>query len=442
MVDKVTLTRLANLQNEDTAVTAINNNSTAITTAMDNTLSRDGTSPNQMTANLDMNSNHLLNLPAPTSPAEPLRLTDVSLLSGGAPTFSPIPVAGTTGQVLTKNSGSNFDVGWTTPVNPSTVFPVSNTLRDDGKTLYWDNVAATHKYAWASPADRVADLRDFLDMQYGVGGWTYRTAAHNGSDCTTAMNTALAAVRTRYGYGSVRVNGAGIFKFASGIDPTALRGMNIIGENPSSSQMVFDMNTGVAFNFNGSGGFNSGGLKNINVYIEDGYPASTTYGILLQGDATFQPDAMVFENLTFTRLGTTSFWYNGFICDASARTAPQGNRVCNLKNINIFTCRNIGAQFINAVQWSVDNFGVYVGSGVGNDVFIDGGGTTLTNTTQFDFRRFSIAGTLHLNNCQKVYLNGTAAAATANSTAVRCSGFLEGTTLAGTFGSPSSVTVL
>lgn len=63
MVDKVTLTSLANLQNENTAVTSINANNAAITTAINNTLSRDGTSPNQMGAPLDMNSFGILNCP-------------------------------------------------------------------------------------------------------------------------------------------------------------------------------------------------------------------------------------------------------------------------------------------------------------------------------------------------------------------------------------------
>lgn len=45
--------------------------------AFDNTLSRDGTSPNEMLADLDMNSNRILNLPAPTSMEEPLRLLDL-----------------------------------------------------------------------------------------------------------------------------------------------------------------------------------------------------------------------------------------------------------------------------------------------------------------------------------------------------------------------------
>lgn len=77
---KLTLSDLSNLQNEQSAVAAINSNSTAIETAFENTLSRDGTSPNTMSADLDMNSNNILNLPYPASATEPVRLSDVSAL--------------------------------------------------------------------------------------------------------------------------------------------------------------------------------------------------------------------------------------------------------------------------------------------------------------------------------------------------------------------------
>jgi hypothetical protein len=43
------------------SVTVLNENFTAIENAFENTLSRDGTTPNQMTADLDMNSNDILN---------------------------------------------------------------------------------------------------------------------------------------------------------------------------------------------------------------------------------------------------------------------------------------------------------------------------------------------------------------------------------------------
>lgn len=84
MTDKIALTDLANLQNENTAVAAINNNNAVIQTAFDNTLSRDGSTPNEMLSPLDMNSQAILNLPLPISGQSPLRLQDYNtLLSGG-----------------------------------------------------------------------------------------------------------------------------------------------------------------------------------------------------------------------------------------------------------------------------------------------------------------------------------------------------------------------
>lgn len=74
---KVTLADVANLQDTTTAKTTINNNSAAIVAAVENTLSRDGTSPNQMQANLDMNSYRILNLPAPVYGTDPVRLDDI-----------------------------------------------------------------------------------------------------------------------------------------------------------------------------------------------------------------------------------------------------------------------------------------------------------------------------------------------------------------------------
>jgi len=50
----------------------INNNNAEIEQAFDNTLSRDGSSPNQMEADIDMNSNRLLNLPDAITGSEPL----------------------------------------------------------------------------------------------------------------------------------------------------------------------------------------------------------------------------------------------------------------------------------------------------------------------------------------------------------------------------------
>ena len=56
---------------------ALTENFEAIEATLEKTLSRDGTAPNQMEANLDMNGNRILNLPEPESSGEPARLADI-----------------------------------------------------------------------------------------------------------------------------------------------------------------------------------------------------------------------------------------------------------------------------------------------------------------------------------------------------------------------------
>lgn len=94
---KLTTSDLVNLQNETSAVTTINNNFALTETALENTLSRDGTTPNTMSANLDMNGQNITNLPAPAGPLEPLRLTDITAYIdqlSGTSTLLPAAVAG------------------------------------------------------------------------------------------------------------------------------------------------------------------------------------------------------------------------------------------------------------------------------------------------------------------------------------------------------------
>lgn len=61
MPDKITLGSIASFQNDTTAVAQYNANNALITAALDNSLSRDGTSPNQMLSALDLNGNVILN---------------------------------------------------------------------------------------------------------------------------------------------------------------------------------------------------------------------------------------------------------------------------------------------------------------------------------------------------------------------------------------------
>src|SRR5258705_867553 len=97
-MSKIVLNNLSSLSNEQAAIALINVNNDTIEAAWDNTLSRDGTSPNQMLSSLDLNSNRIFNLPFPASSTEPLRKADF-VSAGGV-----INVVGITGPVSTTNT--------------------------------------------------------------------------------------------------------------------------------------------------------------------------------------------------------------------------------------------------------------------------------------------------------------------------------------------------
>lgn len=77
---KLTTSDLTSLANENSAIATINDNFAAVEVAMEKTLSRDGTAPNTMAADLDMNSNKIMNLPEATTNTEPVRKLEFDAL--------------------------------------------------------------------------------------------------------------------------------------------------------------------------------------------------------------------------------------------------------------------------------------------------------------------------------------------------------------------------
>lgn len=101
---KLVLSDLASLANQTSAITTINNNSAAIETAMENTLSRDGTAPNTMGASLDMNSNRILNLPAASAGTEPVRKQEFTAL---VPDLTALAAAAAASATSSATSATN-----------------------------------------------------------------------------------------------------------------------------------------------------------------------------------------------------------------------------------------------------------------------------------------------------------------------------------------------
>jgi len=97
---------LADISNESVPAssTTVNANSALIEAALENTLSRDGTSPNAMSASIDMGTHRITNLAAPVGANDAARKADVD---AGAP--GPTGATGAAGAVWHVGSGAPSD---------------------------------------------------------------------------------------------------------------------------------------------------------------------------------------------------------------------------------------------------------------------------------------------------------------------------------------------
>lgn len=135
---KIALTDITNLQNETSVTANINGNNTTVENAIENTLSRDGTSPNSMGATLDMDSNPIINLPGALLSHEPIRKAEFD-----SATIHSLGIAGT--GFISTNAGINNAYALTGTANEITVtngtggaipvFSLPNALTFSGKTV-------------------------------------------------------------------------------------------------------------------------------------------------------------------------------------------------------------------------------------------------------------------------------------------------------------------
>jgi hypothetical protein len=82
MAKVASLSSVDSLQNETSALQIINTNTDNIEVAFQNTLSRDGSTPNSMSANLDLGSFRIINLGAPVNSTDAVRKIDLDGATG------------------------------------------------------------------------------------------------------------------------------------------------------------------------------------------------------------------------------------------------------------------------------------------------------------------------------------------------------------------------
>ncbi len=147
-----------------------NANNALIEAALENTLSRDGTAPNQMEADFDMNGFQIINLGSPQSPTAAARLVDIT----GLITLTGMPIPSVTG-----NEGK--------------------LLFTDGTNLYWGDVEADSLPLFTS-TDRgaVPNSPSMLAtvLLWGDGAWA--TPASRNIPLTNAATTYTRAQRHQF----------------------------------------------------------------------------------------------------------------------------------------------------------------------------------------------------------------------------------------------------
>jgi hypothetical protein len=111
----VTLNNVANLQDTTTALTTLNNNNSTITTGFTNCVNVTG---DQMLGTLNMNSNPIINLPAPGTTSSPARLIDVtSNPTITIPGAGQLPAVNTTGAATAGTIGEYVNSGFVSGIS-------------------------------------------------------------------------------------------------------------------------------------------------------------------------------------------------------------------------------------------------------------------------------------------------------------------------------------
>lgn len=290
-------------------------------------------------------------------------------------------------------------------------------------------------------------LSALMDNFYGAGCWTqYDGTAGSGSDIGPALTVGLQNLRATYGSGIVWIDPSmHYWALKSSISPGDLSGIYLVGAGSQASVVVYQKASGVAFQWSGAnalGGIQGGGgMRGVGVLLDSGLGNTNAMAILSQGNSTRQADQCEFDDIYISAVGASSYWFNGVEFYGVARTSPQGIRIGSINNMQIFNCCNSAFFGENMDGWTITGLGSFTGQGGGNDVYITGDGSQLTDSVLVTLQGLTCNGTLHLTNTSLINISGSTQSL-AISNVDHAHGFLNVSgTVSGTFGASSHVFV-
>lgn len=179
---KLLLEDIVNLSNETTATNKMNANSGKIEGAIERALFRDGTDPNAMLANLDMNGHRILNLPEPTFATDVVRLQDMVdglefQLSQDASDIAFVPYSTISSTNIQDAMEEIIDEVGTPAASGITVTPAGNIASTNVQDALEE--LDTEKQPLDGDLTAIAALTPSNDdvLQRKAGVWTNRTIA-------------------------------------------------------------------------------------------------------------------------------------------------------------------------------------------------------------------------------------------------------------------------
>lgn len=228
----------------------INTNNAAIEAAMDNTLSRDGTSPNAMEADFDMNGHKILNLPTPATSLDPVRLQDLSGLITDATLTIPAMggnanrALGTDGAVASwRNIADLLGGALSAAADKLAYFTGAATMALTSFTAFArsllgaaDAATARTTLGLSTLSDSLADIKGDIIVATANDSWSKLSAGTEGYSLVPSAVAASGLAWTGPSNFAI-LNGSFACSINAGALTIALKGLN--GNDPSDTNPVF-----------------------------------------------------------------------------------------------------------------------------------------------------------------------------------------------------------
>ena len=274
------------------SIDALNDNFDAIEQAFENTLSRDGTGPNALLADLDANSSRIINLPAPSFPHEAVTkqyVDDITALLNQyvneidivATNINDVVTAANNIQTITDNAGNIATVAGSISNVNNVGSNISNVLAVDSNETNINIVAGQ-----ITPVNNIATVANIASNITTVAGNTnnVNTVASINSEVVAVAGNASninAVVANAANINSVSANGSNITTVADNIADTTTVATSItnvvaVATNlPPITEVANNIGNVTLVGLELSGGFESGVIYDFGVITDDPIGPST-----------------------------------------------------------------------------------------------------------------------------------------------------------------------